>query len=86
MKPEKNKNTISVKVESPVGDWTHDFDKNAKVSDVIQEALKHFGLEGNYELRRVSDNETLQLDRPLISYHLENNVVLSLIPETGGGA
>jgi len=64
----------------------NDFEKTAKVADVITAVLNHFGLAAvDYELRNAVTREILQPDRPLVSYHLEDGVVLMLIPQQGGG-
>jgi len=86
MEDHGQKHTIQVEIQTPVGDWTQDFNKTAKVSEVIQAVLEHFGLAaGNYELRNVATNETLQPNRPLVSYQLEDGAALMLVPEQGSG-
>jgi hypothetical protein len=80
------KGEIRLTIETPVGDWTHDFDENGTIGQVIAATLQQSGLaEGDYEIRKVSDNGTLQPDHTLISYYLESGDVLMLIPQHGGG-
>jgi len=86
-KDQQPKHAIRVDVQTPVGDWTQDFEKTDKVGEVVQAALGHFGLAaGMYELRNVATGETLQADRTLVSYHLEDEAALMLIPQQGAGA
>jgi len=86
MSKTKEKYTLRLEIQTPVGDWTQDFPKTTKVSEVIQATLEHFGLApGDYQMRLVSNGETLQPDRPLVSYHLEDGAAVMLIPAQGGG-
>ncbi len=76
---------LRIVVVSPVGEWKVELDKNDKVSEVVAKSIAHFGLqEGNYELRH--KGETLDPNRPLVSYHLENGAEVELVPEQKGGA
>lgn len=55
--------------------WEHDFPKTMKVSELIQEVVKHFGLaaNGQYEVRLQSNlEEALKPERTLVSYHIED--------------
>lgn len=82
----QQKHLLRLEIRTAVGDWTHDFDKTTKISELIEAILDHFGLAaGNYQIRDVSNDETLQPDRTLVSYHLESGAALMLIPEQGSG-
>lgn len=66
---------LTITILTTQGNWTTDFDKNTKVSEVIQATIDHFGFaqNGNYELRAEKNpDEALKLDRPLVSYGIED--------------
>jgi hypothetical protein len=77
--PDKDKKDLEVKVQTTQGTWETSFDKNAKVQHVIQAVVLHFGFatNGNYELRMAKEPDTtLQPERPLVSYHLQDGDIL----------
>jgi hypothetical protein len=76
---EKDKKELEVKLETTQGTWETTFDKNAKVQEVIQAVVQHFGFasNGNYELRMAKVPDTaLQPERPLVSYHVQDGDIL----------
>lgn len=78
--------TITVTIISPRGTKEFVFEKTAKVQEVIDKARVAFGFEpGAFVLRREATNETLDPQRPLVSYHLEPKERLVLVPEMGSG-
>ena len=78
--------SIDVVIQSPRGQETFTFEKNVKVAEVIETARTAFGFEpGEFALKRERDGETLALERPLVSYHIQDNEVLLLVPEMGAG-
>ena len=77
--PEKDKRELEVKVQTTQGMWERTFDKNAKVQEVIQAVVQHFGFatNGNYELRMAKEPDTpMQPERPLVSYHVQDGDIL----------
>jgi len=77
--PDKDKKELEVKVQTTQGSWETTFDKSAKAQEVIQAVVQHFGFaaNGNYELRMAKEPDTtLQPERPLISYHIQDGDVL----------
>ncbi|MEO9475100.1 MAG: EsaB/YukD family protein [Cyclobacteriaceae bacterium] len=81
-KERSNDNLLSVIIQTPQGDWSTDFPKTSKVSDVIKAIVDHFGFssEGKYELRLdVNPNEALDPNRPLVSYGVKDGDVLVFI-------
>lgn len=78
--------SIQVVIQSPRGTETCAFEVTAKVAEVIEAARTKFGFEpGGFVLKREVGGETLSPNRPLTSYHLEENEVLLLVPEMGSG-
>lgn len=84
---EHEKSTIELTIRTPIGDWHHDFEKTAKVSEVISATLAHFtSLEpGDYTLVRKATEETLDPHRTLVSYQIKDGETLLLVPPDGGG-
>ena len=81
-----SRKNIKVVIHSPRGQAEFEFEKTAKVSEVIETARERFGFEpGEFVLRRESTGEDLAPERPLVSYHIEDDEVLLLIPATGSG-
>ena len=75
----KNDNELTVKILTTQGSWETTFPKTAKVSDVIQAVIQHFGFAtgGKYELRLESDpNTILKPERPLVSFGIKDGDVL----------
>lgn len=73
-------------IQSPRGRKPFTFNKTTKVSEVIEAARLAFGFEpGTFVLKRERTGETLAPDRPLVSYHLEDDETLLLVPEMGSG-
>lgn len=72
-------NSLSVTIQTTQGNWDNSFPKTTKAQDVINSTVQHFGYspKGTYELRLESNpNETLQPDRPLVSYGIKDGDIL----------
>ena len=83
---DQNKHDIRVVIRSPRGSESFLFAKTTKVAEVIEEARKRFGFEpGAFVLKRERDGTTLEPQRPLVSYGIEDGEVLLLVPEMGTG-
>lgn len=82
----KDKNTITVTIQSGRGSQEFTFPQQIKVKDAANEAAVALGYPagGNYVLVRLKTNEELEGQRPLISYHIEDGEILAL-SETGSG-
>ena len=79
MNEKKEDKNLTIKIETTEGTWENTFDKTAKVQEVISAVVQHFGFaaNGKYELRLESDpNTALSLDRPLISYQINDGDTL----------
>lgn len=79
MNEKKEDKNLTIKIETTEGTWENDFDKTAKVQEVISAVIQHFGFasNGKYELRLESDpNTALSPERPLISYHINDGDTL----------
>lgn len=82
----ENETEVTLHILSPRGAIDLTFEKTTKVQTVIDRARAHFGFEaGAFILKRQSNGETLAPERPLVSYHLADGEVVSLIPEMGSG-
>jgi len=83
---EPEKNTISVTVGTPKGAFDADFQKTAKVSDVINAAITKKGLAGAATEFEVYLGDTLltPTDRTLISFHVKDGDTL-LVAAQGQG-
>lgn len=87
MANDDDKQTLSVTIQTGRGSDTHEFDKTAKVEDVITWAIERFGLSTSepWELARQGGDEgPLQPQRPLVSYGVEDGDVL-IVSAAGGG-
>jgi hypothetical protein len=70
---------LKITIKTTQGDWTHEFPKTAKVQDVIDAVIDHFGFakNGNYQLSLNTKPVTiLQPQRPLVSYGIKDGDVL----------
>ena len=79
----KNENSsdkhLNVTIQTTQGNLESTFLKTAKVQDVINETIQHFGYSknGSYELRlEIKPDETLKPDRTLVSYSIKDGDVL----------
>lgn len=65
---------ITIVVVTSRGREHFTFSKTAKIEDVIAKVREHFELtgEGTFELIRGEDSETLEGNRPLVSYAIED--------------
>lgn len=76
---DKHDNDITVKIQTPRGEWITTFPKTTKIGEVINAIVTHFGFatNGKYQLRLASDpNTILEPERPLVSYKIKDNDVL----------
>ncbi len=71
---------LTIQVQTSRGTDTFTFPKVSKVSDVIGAVIAHFGLPpaDSYSLLRAKTNEVLAPERPLVSFHIEDDEVLIL--------
>ena len=79
-------NELTLTVATPKGAFTADFDKNAKVSDVIEAAinqLKLSGAPGDFELFN-GDDALVPVSRTLVSFHLKDGDKLLLAAQGEG--
>ena len=75
----KDSHSISLIIKTTLGTWTNSFEKTAKVKDVVQAVIQHFGFSenGNYELRMEKNpDEVLNPERTLVSYHLQDEDIV----------
>lgn len=81
-----NDQNITVTIQSGRGSQTFTFPKQTKVEDATRQAAATLGypVNGSYTLVRLRDNEELVGQRPLVSYHIEDDEILSL-SATGSG-
>lgn len=89
MAKDNDKNDITLTVISGRGSREFTFPKQTKVQDVARQAAGALGYpeDGAYTLvwmRSDTDQDELQADRPLVSYHIEDGARLAL-SETGSG-
>jgi hypothetical protein len=80
--------TIILTIETPKGKWENAaFAKTTKVQEVIQQVITKFGFapDGNYKLKVKGQNDFLEPERPLVSYHLPDHTVL-VFTDLGKGA
>lgn len=78
----RNDNELTITIQTPQGDWTTTFQKTAKVAEVIQAVIEHFGfaINGKYELKLENDpNTALKPERTLVSYGIKDGDVLVFI-------
>jgi hypothetical protein len=81
-----NEHELRLNIQSPRGTKTLTFPKSAKIAEVIEAARVAFGFApGVFVLRLASNNETLAPERTLVSYKIDDNDTLVLIPEMGSG-
>lgn len=81
-KKNKEKNELSLIIQTPKGNWETTFSKTTKISDVLSAVINHFGFapNGSYELRLDKNpNEALKPERTLISYQIEDSDILVLV-------
>lgn len=79
--------TLEIKVQSTRGTKEFSFEKQTKVSAVIEAAVSAFGfaLGDKFELVLASNPEQpLDPNRPLVSYHVTDGTVLVLTAVGGG--
>lgn len=72
---------LQVSIQSTRGSKDFSFPKQTKVSEVINEAVRAFGFTpgDRFELVMAANpGETLQPERPLVSYHITDGTVLIL--------
>jgi hypothetical protein len=77
---------LTLTVATPKGAFTADFDKNAKVSDVIEVAIKKMtlsGAPGDFELFK-GDEALVPITRTLVSFHLKDGDKLLLAAQGEG--
>lgn len=80
-------NTIQVTIQSTRGTKQFDFEKTAKVADVIATAVAAFGFTQGDKFELVlatNPGQPLQPDRTLVSYQITNGTVL-ILTAVGGG-
>jgi hypothetical protein len=76
-----NDNTLEIKIQSTRGTKEFSFPKTGKVAEVIAQAILAFGFASGdtFELMFAANlGEPLQPERPLVSYGMEDGVVLVL--------
>lgn len=73
-KAPQSDSAITIVVVTSRGREDFTFSKTAKIEDVIAKVREHFELtgEGTFELIREEDSETLDGNRPLVSYGIED--------------
>jgi hypothetical protein len=82
-----NDKTLSIKVQTTRGTKEFAFSKVTKVSEVIAEVLPAFGFAAGDRFELVlatSPGEPLQPDRPLVSYQVNDGMVVVLTAVGGG--
>lgn len=77
--------SITLEIATPKGMFKEVFEKITKVQDVIAAVVQRMGLSGadRYELH-YGDTVLQPIERPLVSFHLEGTVQLTLTA-TGSG-
>ena len=82
-----NDHELTITIQSGRGSREFTFAKQTKVQDVANQAAIALGYPngGAYSLVRQKSNEQLDGQRPLVSYHIEDNEFFSL-SDTGSGA
>jgi hypothetical protein len=77
---QKQDHELTLVIETSQGEWESNFPKTYKVSEVIAAIIKHFGFsgEGKYQLK-LSNGETMNPERPLVSYHLKDGDHLTFV-------
>ncbi len=79
--------TLTLVIQSTRGSKELQFDKTAKIADVIEKAVAAFGFAAgdNFELvLPANPGEPLRPERTLVSYHLKDGDVLVLTAVGGG--
>jgi hypothetical protein len=86
MSKDTDKQTLTLTIGTPKGTFTADFQKTAKVSDVIAAAIEKKGLAGSPSEFEVFFDETplTPVDRTLVSFHLKDGDTL-LVAAQGQG-
>jgi hypothetical protein len=82
-----NDQNLEIKIQSTRGTKDFSFPKQTKVADVIAKAVTAFDFApgDKFELVLASNpGEPLQPERPLVSYHITDGVVLVLTAIGGG--
>jgi hypothetical protein len=70
MANDQDKQTVSITIQTGRGSDAHEFNKNAKVEEVISWAIERFGLQASEPweaVRQGSDDGPLEPQRPLVS-------------------
>jgi hypothetical protein len=81
----KDHRTVTLEIATPKGVYSAEFDKTAKVQEVIAAVTTAQGLESGDLLELVHNGQVLQpIERPLVSFGLEGTVQLELVA-TGSG-
>lgn len=82
----KGDQALTLKIATPKGSFTATFDKNAKVSDVIEAAIDKKGLTGSASDFEVfhGEQELTPVNRPLVSFGLKDGNEL-LVTAAGEG-
>ena len=77
---------ITVTIQSGRGTDKFTFPQQTKIADVIEAARSRFGYPAgdSYSIVRDKDKTTLELQRTLVSYHIETGEILTL-SATGSG-
>jgi hypothetical protein len=79
--------TLEIKIQSTRGTQGFSFPKETKVADVIAAAVAAFGFAAGDKFELVlatNPAESLQPERPLVSYHIADGTVLVLTAIGGG--
>ena len=71
---EANDQELSIIILTPDGNYEGTFPKTAKVQEVINAVIQHFGYaqNGRYELHLSDTDEVLDPNRTLVSYHIKD--------------
>ena len=69
-----NDNELTIKILTPDGIYEETFLKTAKVQDVLDSVIQHFGYaqNGRYELHSAETGEVLSPNRTLVSYQIKD--------------
>jgi hypothetical protein len=75
----RNDQEIALTIRTTQGVLTQDFDKNTLLNNVLETVKQKYGFahDGKYELIRRSDNSVLELQRPIVSYGLQDGEELT---------